>query len=84
MSQQLQEYQENLGLLSPIKALATSRKLEKILSFRSMRTSKLTEGENIIDMEIRFTRIVNELEQLRKSYTTNEKNRRILKALPSI
>lgn len=44
---------------------------------------KLTEGETTIDIETKFTRIVNELEQLGKSYTTNEKNRRILKALPS-
>lgn len=34
-------------------------------------------------METRFTRIVDELEQLGKSYTTNEKNQRILKVLPS-
>lgn len=45
---------------------------------------KLEEGENIIDMETRFSRIIDELEHLGKAYTTNEKNRRILKALPSI
>ena len=43
---------------------------------------KLQEGENIIDMETRFTRIVDELSQLGKSYTRNEKNRRVLKSLP--
>ncbi|XP_074356229.1 uncharacterized protein LOC141695924 [Apium graveolens] len=43
---------------------------------------KLQEGENIIDMETRFTRIVDELSQLGKSYTQNEKNRRVLKSLP--
>ncbi|XP_074323647.1 uncharacterized protein LOC141660551 [Apium graveolens] len=43
---------------------------------------KLLEGETIIDMETRFTRIINELAQLGKAYSTNEKNRRILKALP--
>nr|XP_017228692.1 PREDICTED: spindle pole body component 110-like [Daucus carota subsp. sativus] len=37
---------------------------------------KLQEGENIIDMETRFTRIVDELAQLGKNYTQNEKNRR--------
>ncbi|XP_063945976.1 uncharacterized protein LOC108203293 [Daucus carota subsp. sativus] len=43
---------------------------------------KLQEGENIIDMETRFTRIVDELAQLGKNYTQNEKNRRVLKSLP--
>jgi len=43
---------------------------------------KLQEGENIIDMETRFTRIIDELSQLGKNYTQNEKNRRVLKSLP--
>ena len=43
---------------------------------------KLQEGENIIDMEIKFTRIINELSQLGKNYTQNEKNRRVLRSLP--
>ncbi|XP_063945947.1 uncharacterized protein LOC135151428 [Daucus carota subsp. sativus] len=43
---------------------------------------KLQEGENIIDMETRFTRIVDELAQLGKNYTQNEKNQRVLKSLP--
>jgi hypothetical protein len=43
---------------------------------------KLQDGENIIDMETRFTRIIDELSQLGKSYTRNEKNRRVLKSLP--
>ncbi|XP_063941304.1 uncharacterized protein LOC135149506 [Daucus carota subsp. sativus] len=43
---------------------------------------KLQEGENIIDMETRFTRIVDELAQLGKNYMQNEKNRRVLKSLP--
>ena len=43
---------------------------------------KLQDGENIIDMETRFTRIVDELAQLGKNYTRNEKNRRVLKSLP--
>lgn len=34
-------------------------------------------------MENHFSRIIDELEQLGKIYTTNEKNRRILKSLPS-
>lgn len=45
---------------------------------------KLEDGEKIIDMETRFFRIIDELEQLGKTYSTNGKNRRILKALPSI
>ncbi|XP_063938003.1 uncharacterized protein LOC135147896 [Daucus carota subsp. sativus] len=43
---------------------------------------KLQDGENIIDMETRFTRIIDELSQLGKNYTQNEKNRRVLKSLP--
>ena len=43
---------------------------------------KLLESETIIDMETRFTRIIDELAQLGKAYSTNEKNRRVLKALP--
>ncbi|KAL8120843.1 hypothetical protein AgCh_017861 [Apium graveolens] len=43
---------------------------------------KLQEGENIIEMETRFTRIIDELSQLGKNYTQNEKNRRVLKSLP--
>ena len=43
---------------------------------------KLQDGENIIDMETRFTRIIDELAQLGKNYTQNEKNRRVLKSLP--
>ena len=43
---------------------------------------KLQDGENIIDMETRFTRIIDELTQLGKNYTQNEKNRRVLKSLP--
>ncbi|KAL8093193.1 hypothetical protein AgCh_035182 [Apium graveolens] len=43
---------------------------------------KLQERENIIDMETRFTRIIDELSQLGKNYTQNEKNRRVLKSLP--
>ncbi|XP_074355801.1 uncharacterized protein LOC141695455 [Apium graveolens] len=43
---------------------------------------KLQEGEIIINMETRFTHIVDELSQLGKSYTQNEKNRRVLKSLP--
>ncbi|XP_063941233.1 uncharacterized protein LOC135149438 [Daucus carota subsp. sativus] len=43
---------------------------------------KLQDGENIIDMETRFTRIIDELSQLGKIYTQNEKNRRVLKSLP--
>lgn len=43
---------------------------------------KLQEGETIIDMETRFTRIIDELTQLGKNYTRNEKNRRVLKSLP--
>lgn len=38
---------------------------------------KLLEGETIIDMETMFTRVIDELSQLGKVYTTNEKNRRI-------
>ncbi|XP_063942736.1 uncharacterized protein LOC135150383 [Daucus carota subsp. sativus] len=44
---------------------------------------KLQDGENIIDMETRFTRIIDELSQLGKNYTQNDKNRRVLKSLPS-
>ncbi|KAL8135018.1 hypothetical protein AgCh_009883 [Apium graveolens] len=33
-------------------------------------------------METRFTRIIDELSQLGKNYTQNEKNRRVLKSLP--
>ncbi|KAL8120256.1 hypothetical protein AgCh_017419 [Apium graveolens] len=43
---------------------------------------KLQEGENIIDMETRFNRIIDELSQLGKNYTQNEKNRRVFKSLP--
>ncbi|XP_063948083.1 uncharacterized protein LOC135152179 [Daucus carota subsp. sativus] len=43
---------------------------------------KLQDGENIIDMETRFTRIIDELSQLGKNYTQNEKNHRFLKSLP--
>ncbi|XP_063936111.1 uncharacterized protein LOC135147189 [Daucus carota subsp. sativus] len=43
---------------------------------------KLQDAENIIDMETRFTRIVDKLAQLGKNYTRNEKNRRALKSLP--
>lgn len=39
---------------------------------------KFEEGKNIVNMETRFSRII-EHKQLEKSYTTNEKNRRILK-----
>ncbi|XP_074323861.1 uncharacterized protein LOC141660773 [Apium graveolens] len=42
----------------------------------------LLEGETIIDMETRFTRIIDELAQLGKAYSTNKKNRRVLEALP--
>lgn len=45
---------------------------------------KPLKGETNINMEMRFTCIIDELHQLGISYTVNEKNYRIWKALPPI
>jgi hypothetical protein len=43
----------------------------------------MNEEENIDEMYSRFTSIVNELRSLRKTYTTHDRIRKILRCLPS-
>ena len=44
---------------------------------------KMNDGESISDMSTRFTKLTNELANLGKTYSNEERNRKILRSLPS-